>query len=438
MAQTITDYLRLGPATSKQIQTATGLNQTAVSRQLRHMAQTIVKIPHGRTPKYALTRNAFGGDDKLSLYTIDTSGNDHLTAYLRPLSGGGFFLEPLADIPNVLLGEGGNGLYDDLPFFLQDLCPQGFIGKQIAAALAQQSDFFPPDPRYWTTDHIGWYLLANGDDLPGNLRLGQQSHLRLKQQPEHVTEEDYPKLADKIMSGIVPGSSAGGEQPKFTAYNRNHSAHVIVKFSPKGDNALAQRWRDILISEFYAAKTLQAFNYPAAETRLLDTGDRLFLESLRFDRHGEHGRSSMLSLAAIDAEFTGLGSSWPRVIQALHDQSLISHEDVFQVETLWCFGRLINNTDMHLGNLSLAIDKSALRLLPVYDMCAMGFAPKGGEITPFQFNAPSFENMNISEDTLSIAQKMAHHFWQALSTADKISDDFRILAASIGQTTFCE
>ena len=72
----IIEFLGGGPATSKQIQTATGLSQTAVLRQLRHMGDRIVKLPSGRTLNYALTCNAFGDDDKLPLYMVDPHGNN--------------------------------------------------------------------------------------------------------------------------------------------------------------------------------------------------------------------------------------------------------------------------------------------------------------------------------------------------------------------------
>ena len=181
-----------------------------------------------------------------------------------------------------------------------------------------------------------------------------------------------PALADDVMKGVIPGSSAGGEQPKFTAFSGHHSAHVIVKFSPKRDNEIARRWRDILIIEFHAVEALHEMGCPAAETRLLEMDGRLFLESERFDRSGENGRMSMISLEAIDAEFTGLGGGWPQVMDALYEKDLISWQHVFDAESMWCFGRLINNSDMHLGNLSLAIEGNVFRLLPLYDMCSMG------------------------------------------------------------------
>ncbi len=427
MSLSIREYLGLGPATSREIQAATGLNQAAVSRQLRAMGDSVIRLPGGRSPRYAITRNAFGGDDKLPLYMVDAHGNNAAVAHIRPLAHGGFFVEPLTGIPPVLLGENGDGLYDDLPYFLSDLGPQGFLGRQIATELASQSDDFPVDPRHWNTNHIGCYLVSNGDDLSGNFKFGQQAHLRVRRKPVIATVKDYPALADSVMSGVIPGSSAGGEQPKFTAFCGERSAHVIVKFSSKGDDAVARRWRDILITEYHATEAIHAFEFPAAETKLIEKEGRLFLESQRFDRAGEYGRMPMLSLQSVDAEFTGLGSDWPRVMDALAWKKLVNGQHVYDAEFLWHFGRLINNTDMHLGNLSLAIEGNVFRLLPAYDMCSMGFAPKsGGEVPSYSFiPAEHHKNIWLNESSLSAVNDMAHDFWERVAGDERISDEFR-------------
>lgn len=426
MPITISDYLTRQPATSKEIQAATGLNQTAVSRQLRQLGNAVVKIPNGRSPKYALTRNAFGADDRLPLIMVDAQGNHTVTATFRPLAHGGFFIEPSAKTPKVLLGTNGDGLYDDLPYFLTDLCPQGFIGRQIARELAAKTGDFPSDPRYWNANHIGRYLIANGDDLPGNFKLGHQAADRIQRQTTRHDEHDYPILADQAINGTLPGSSAGGEQPKFTAYNVDQSVHVIVKFSPKDNSAVAQRWRDILITEYHATETLTAFDYPAAKTRLIEAGDRLFLESQRFDRIGEYGRAPMISLQTIDAEFIGLGSNWSDVMAALHNEQLISESSVRTAQVLQYFGRLINNTDMHLGNLSLGIDGDSFQLLPVYDMCSMGFAPKSsGEVAPFAFTSLNPDTLSGDSAITSEVIDIARQFWARVHDDDRISDEFR-------------
>ncbi len=426
MALTISEYLMRGSATSKEIQAETGLSQTAVSRQLRGMGDAVVTLPNMRPPKYAMTRNAFGGGNKLPLVMVDAHGNTVLVAYIRPLAPSGFFVEPATGMPQVLLGQSGSGLYPDLPYFLSDLCPQGFMGRQIAEDLARLSSDFPADPRHWNTNHIGRYLISNGDDLPGNFKFGEQALLRMRRKPVVTTEKDYPALADSVMSGVIPGSSAGGEQPKFTTFCGHRSAHVIVKFSPLGNSDVAHRWRDILITEYCATEALHSRNCPAAETRLIEMDGRLFLESQRFDRTGEFGRMPMLSLQCIDAEFTGIGSDWPRVLDALYRKKLVSWQHVYDAECLWWFGRLINNSDMHLGNLSFSIDGGVFRLLPVYDMCSMGFAPKsGGEVLPYSFVLPEYKGLHLDSETIAVIQNMARNFWERVASDARISDEFK-------------
>jgi len=426
MPLSIKEYLERGPSTSKEIQAATGLSQSSAARQLRGMGDSVIHLQKGRSIRYATTCNAFGSSDKLPLSMVDADGNTVLIAYIRPLSNGGFFMEPVTDIPPLLLGEKKDGLYDDLPYFLFDLRPQGFLGRQIAQEIASKCDDFPTDPRHWNTNHIGRYLISNGDDLPGNFKFGEQALLRVRCKPVIISDEDYPALADYVMSGGIPGSSAGGEQPKFTAFNGNRASHVIVKFSPQGDNDLAKRWRDILITEYHAAKIIHKRLFPVAEIRLIEMSGRLFLETRRFDRSGEYGRKPMISLQSIDAEFTGIGSNWPQVVNAVFRKKMISEQDALNAESLWYFGRLINNTDMHLGNLSLSIERESFRLLPLYDMCSMGFAPKsGGEVQPFTFVPPEPKSTNISKDLIKTVKKIARDFWESLASDERISNEFK-------------
>ncbi len=426
MPQSMREFLENGPATSKEIQNHTGYSQPVVARKLKALGNDIVRLQDGRSPKYALTRNAFGADNKLALVMVDAYGNTVIAAHIRPLAPEGFYVEPATGMPSVFLGQKRNGLYDDLPYFLQDLCPQGFIGRQIAKNLASQQSEFPSDPRNWNTNHIGCYLISNGDDLPGNLKLGPNALLRLRRHPETSSEEDYPLLANNVISGEVPGSSAGGEQPKFTTFCRPKSAHVIVKFSPKGDNDVSRRWRDILITEFHATEALHSFNIPAAETRLLELDGRLFLESERFDRSGEFGRMPLISLQAIDSEFTGFGDNWLKVMTALQQKQLVSWQHVYDTVIYWGVGKLINNSDMHLGNLSFAAEGDFFRLLPVYDMCSMGFAPKGGgEVAPYEFAAKMPDSYKFTPGMIKSIINIARDFWERVANDSRISNELK-------------
>lgn len=347
----------------------------------------------------------------LGLQEVNEVGEARSVVRLQALSGGGFQLEPIEALSSVLLGEAKNGSYADLPYFLQDLCPQGFIGRQIARNLAERGIGFPPDPRFWHSQQITHFLREFGDDLPGHFRLANAAW-----QPfpcRAVEEQDYPHLADQAMQGAVPGSSAGGEQPKFTAYIGSRKTHVIVKFSSKANNDITQRWRAVMRSEHDAANVLRAYGFSAAKTRLLEAGGRLFLESERFDRVGAYGRKPMISLQAIDAEFVGFGADWSKVVRALFAEGLVNAEDVRSTEMLWQFGRQINNTDMHLGNLSFGIRGDKFTLLPVYDMCAMGFAPSlGGDLPSLEFAAPDIQAGSLLAEDVVLLREMAATFWK--------------------------
>lgn len=426
MPLSIIEYLERGPSTSKEIQAATGLSQTTIARRIRKMEDRIIAIHEGRTIKYAATCNAFNSGNNIPLSIIDEVGKPHLIAHIRPLIHGGYFVEPVKNLPSLLLGESRIGLYDDLPYFLYDLRPQGFLGRQVAKKIAALCDDFPSDPRNWNSSHIGRYLISNGDDLSGNLIFGDRGLIGTGPQFLPATKEDYPDLAQKAIEGDIAGSSAGGEQSKFTAFNKNSQCHVIVKFSPKDNNEIAARWRDILITEYHAAVVLNERIFSAVIPVMIDISGQLFLESQRFDRIGKLGRRSMVSLQTVDSEFLGLGSNWPSVMKGLLEKNLVSSEDVFYAESLWWFGRLINNSDMHLGNLSLSIDDDIFKLLPVYDMCSMGFAPKSsGEVPSFSFEPPGLDSIDLAEGQREIVIDAAFQFWENISMDSKISDRFR-------------
>jgi len=422
----IVDYLENNIATNKELQRVSGSNERQILRELKKLGDRIVKIASGKSPKYALTVNAFGVGDRINVWDVDAHGKHRCIAVVRPLSVGGFFVETRTGGSNLLLGEAKNGLYDDLPFFLRDMAPQGFLGRKVAKEIASRDEDYPSNPDYWGTNHIGRYLLSNNDDTLGSLKLGDSANLRLRYHINSSAPRDYPELANAVMFGDVSASSAGGEQPKFTAFCTERQAHVMVKFSPEGDGVTARRWRDVLISEYYANQVLNNGATIAAKTRLVEEGGRLFLESIRFDRHGEQGRSSMLSLKSIDAEFVGTGESWVKSLVHLHEQGLLSEQDLLNGKYLWVFGRLINNTDMHLGNISLSMHGSVFNLLPIYDMCSMGFAPKNnGEVLPFVFTSADLTAANLQESKLNGIKKAANKYWHLMVEDVRVSIELR-------------
>ncbi|MCF6319145.1 MAG: type II toxin-antitoxin system HipA family toxin YjjJ [Proteobacteria bacterium] len=435
MSTTVLQFLKTGSANSRQIQLATGLSQPVVSRRLAKLSEQIVTDNKQRPPVYSLLRNAFGAGNKIHISMVDAHGNNNIVGYLRPIEPKGFYLEVNNKTPTPLLAC-EKGYFSDLPYFLDDLRLQGFLGRQTAKQISLLSDDFPTKLQYWTSEQVGRFLTSNGDDLTGNIKLGEQLYLRLCRKPKKVTRTEYSQLADEVLQGENIGSSAAGEQPKFTVFNKELDQHVIVKFSPKGANEISQRWRDILISEHHALQALNKFNIIAAKTQLVEDGERLFLESIRFDRNGMFGRLSMVSLQAIDMAFVGTLENWHSTVKQLLKQKLCTGQDYETVKLLSAFGKLINNTDMHHGNISFSIESDKFRLLPIYDMCCMGFAPKVGEVLPYKFQQPNIENLMIDNlklntSQLKVLENSLEHFWTQLLQDKRISQLFREYIAQI-------
>ncbi len=113
-------------------------------------------------------------------------------------------------------------------------------------------------------------------------------------------------------------------------------------------------------------------------------------------------------------------------MQTLPKRNLVSWQQVYATELLWLFGRLINNTDMHSGNLSLGIEGNVFKHLPIYNMYSMGFAPKsGGEVLPYTFppNTNSFK-INLAADAVDLIREMAIDFWERMANDPRISAEF--------------
>ncbi|MCI5211180.1 MAG: hypothetical protein D3910_20890 [Candidatus Electrothrix sp. ATG2] len=133
-------------------------------------------------------------------------------------------------------------------------------------------------------------------------------------------------------------------------------------------------------------------------------------------------------MQAIDNEFSGAGSSgWITVAQVLYKRKMISWQHFFDIAVYWGFGRLINNTDMHLGNISFSIDGGGFGLAPMYDMCSMGFSPRSSEENPpFSFSPPDIDNhLVLIKEAVPTIKVLARVFWDTLGENELISDDLK-------------
>lgn len=423
------ELLARGPCSSRELQGRLGVSQSTVSRLLRDAGQQVARLGQGRAVCYAGVRQVFGLAASLPLYWVTASGRVEQVALLRALSGGRYLVEG-GDLPFWLRGEAGTGLFDSLPYYLYDLRPSGFLGRQLARRAASEWGC-PPDPRLWSDDHIGQYLVRRGDDLPGNLIVGEAAAERVNARtvdPIGARRTAYPGLAEAACRDEAPGSSAAGEQPKF-AVRHASAGPVIVKFSPRGTSEEAGRWRDLLRAEYHALVSVSKTGIAASAATLHDLGGRLFLEVRRFDRQGPWGRLPALSLTMVDAEFAGQGERWSKVAQALRARELLDDRSWRAIRWLETFGTWIGNTDMHLGNLSLSPVAEGFRLLPVYDMLPMALAPVRGEVPRPSVRPPlrTLENREL----WAAAGEAAAAYWSSVADDGRCSMKFRELARAL-------
>jgi hypothetical protein len=278
------------------------------------------------------------------------------------------------------------------------------------------------------------YLCQRSEDCVGNLIVGDESLQRFLRQfhlePTLLNtaqrQREYPKLAAAAIAGTAPGSSAGGEHPKFTTSLRSGKGirHVLVKFSPSGADAVSRRWADLLVSEHLATQILQRAGLTSASTELVAIDGRMFLEANRFDRTGVRGRVGIVSLAAVADYYLGRRDNWISATSSLARTGKITASDAETVLRLATFGRLIGNTDMHFGNLSFFFSSGApLTLAPVYDMLPMLYAPLAGD----QLSDREFDPPLPSGDTLHLWGEMvdlAAQYWNEVASHELVSREF--------------
>jgi hypothetical protein len=284
-------------------------------------------------------------------------------------------------------------------------------------------------------------LVRAGEDLPGNLLVGGASLDRYLALPASrsaapvVTDpaQDYPRLALQALGSAAPGSSAGGEQPKFCAVV--DGVPVLVKFSPAGDAPTDQRTRDLLVCEHLALHTLASAGIAAAASRISTGAGRVFLEVERFDRTPINaanplglGRIGMVSLMVYDAEYVGAMDNWAATANRMQERALLRPVDARTLRLLEAFGVLIGNTDRHYGNISLLLDGDDWALAPAYDMLPMLYAPVGGELVPRTFAERPLQPTAATLPEWPQALALARNFWAAASADVRISPGFRQIA----------
>jgi hypothetical protein len=428
ISEKLVRLLMRGPAKSPAIVDELGTSQPTFSRVWATIKDGLA-LGAGRGRYYALRRPLPGVDAPIAVFRIGDDGLANSIGQLEPLQGGFYTLTQLEST--------AFRLFQGMPFFLRDLRPQGFLGR-MEPGRNRDLDL-PADILLWTDEQTLRYISRRSEHAAGDLIFGNESYARYiaegaKPAQTLVFDSErmarYPDMAAHSMQGEPPGSSAGGEQPKFTAVIQrgaqpDTAEHVIVKFSPEIDTPSGRRWADMLICEHLALEVLARNGIAAARTAILESGGRAFLEVVRFDRLGPRGRLPMATFSALDGDLGMMDQNWTTVARELGRLGQLSREDIATVEILDLYGSLIGNTDKHHGNIAVAwtFDKPH-RLLDAYDMLPMLYRPNvHGEIVARAWVPHLGAKLELRH--LPLCYRMAVEFWSDVLENPRVSDAFK-------------
>lgn len=415
-----------GVARSAELQQALGLSQATLSRRIAAAGPGVLTLGRGRSTRYALPQSLLGAPAQQPLVWIGEDGSARRWGTLSLLAGGRLHIEAADGLDVLLAGR--------LPWFLAPLRSEGFLGRALGRRLAAFG--LPAAPEQWSLEQQ-LFAALHVPDGPGAIVLGP-AEPGVHAAPGTAAESDFDLLAEAVAATLPAGSSAGGEQAKFVGHDPLDGHPAIVKFSPPRGTPYGERWHALLHAEAMALALLAEHGVPVAQARVVETARRTHLVSRRFDRialprhPGRFGRRHVVPLWAVHEAFVpGPLRDWAASCEALARQRRLPADAAPQAAALLAFGRLIGNTDMHFGNLSIVVEpaevkRGRFRLAPLYDMLPMRWRPQPatGELDWFAFEP------DLS-DLASPAAPLAAEFWSRVADAPGFEPGLRTLARTM-------
>lgn len=407
-----------------QLRSATGKSQSSISLALLGLGKEVQKLGAARSTRYALTQHILGLAASQAVSLTSGAGDIHDFGVLTFLQSNRVHVRGPGSLECLATAR--------LPWFLTPLQPQGFLGRELARLRPD----FPADPEHWSLAQVLYMAVNHQSDPPGAFQLGGVRGQLIAETPQDVSLRlaHYDELTRNINKRLPAGSSAGGEQPKFISTvpadgNPLHDAHCIVKFTPPRGTPFGERWHDLLQLEHLANEVLRSQGMAAAQTRLLHSQQRSYLESVRFDRIGVAGKRHVVDASALHHEFVKAPRQhWVASCEALVAQALLPVADLRSVVLTYLFGQYIGNTDMHFGNLSFFVDDVAhprFTITPVYDMLPMMWRPNihSGmlELDPVR---PQLQPAGYGAEA-GLAREWALDYWQCAAELTGLSAAMR-------------
>jgi hypothetical protein len=330
-----------------------------------------------------------------------------------------------------LLRPGTHPFESRLPWVFSDMSPAGFIGARFSRTFPELR--LPERTRDWSDEHALAAISRRGEDLSGNLLVGEESIRRFTEAFSREIRSgtrkrsDYEQVVEDFLvaHGTGSSSSLGGERPKLLLHSVGalNPTDCLLKFTPPLTTELGVRWRDLLCFEALASQVLAASGIDSVgahpETfQVFNGGRRAGLLMRRFDRIGLLGRSGAATLYYLALSRGEFELSAPAVMRSLVREGLVPSTDADTVERVHAFSRAIGNTDAHLGNYALRFDdEGRARLAPIYDVTAMVFAPVADELPDTRVHPRTSPISSSVEPLMSALVERVRH-------EDRLSADF--------------
>lgn len=440
----IHEALCRGPRRGEDLMRLLGVSSATLHRGLSGVPD-LIRMGRTRNTRYGLlgTLPGLEAAEAHPIHRVDRSGIPIHIGTLSAIRGGNFWYE------NHLQPDRSRD-YDSLPWFLQDMRPQGFLGREIVDWFSR-SQGWPADLNAWSDRHVlASLVIAQSHEHIGNLLVGRGALASFRAWAGRPIQPGFPadpvERANRYQrcvaaknSDAFGSSSVGGEQPKFLATVDDGCAgprHVLVKFSAAIASEAGRRWADLLRMEALGLEMVRNdLGIEAARARWMMCGERAFLEIDRFDRLDGNGRLGVISLTCLDAEYTGMGRGWSETVSRLVAAGQMVPESIRAVQLLELAGDLIGNNDRHLGNLSVSFEGVRPMLLtPIYDFLPMIYAPStihGIPKAPLSVGAETLERHlqasrgSLQPEDVRCAVSAATRFWARCADDDDLSEEMR-------------
>ena len=421
-----------GSLTAAELSAATGKSQSSISLALKSLEDRVCKLGAARSTRYAALKPIMGLAARQPLWLTDISGLIQPFGQLCLLHNDAIHVRATSDFG----GKEWLAAANQLPWFLAGLRPQGFLGRALRALRPD----FPNEPDSWSVEQA-LHIAALHWKPPGafDFHVVNEDYRWIEEAPLDIADRKayYDQLATQVGRTLPARSSAGGEQPKFVAeigeidtQSNKHYKHLVVKFSPPRGTPFGERWHALLHLEQLAHQVLDEQGVAVAESCIVASDTRTYLESTRFDRVGKFGKRHVVAIDAIDREWNSAErENWVMSAVALHARGLIDAETVSTIARVFAYGRYIGNTDMHFGNLSFFVDDVVIpriRLAPIYDMLPMKWRPSVHEgelgISSIAAEQPALPGFDRE---FAEARGWAVQFWERAAALSALDDTLR-------------